>query len=146
MDHLQTVRRILGESRVIAIVGLSANWRRPSHGVAKYLLERGYQVIPVNPAYPEVLGQKCYPSLREIPDQVDIVDCFRRSEEIMPHAEDAIAIGAKLLWMQIGVINEAAAAKARRAGLEVVIDRCLKTEHARWFGRLSGAGLKSISS
>ena len=130
MDDIQTLRRILKENRVIAVVGLSAKRHRPSYSVAQYLLEHGYRVIPVNPSYQEVLGQKCYPSLRDIPERVDIVDCFRRSAEIMPVAEDAIAIGAKVLWMQIGVINEAAAEKARKAGLEVVMDRCIKIEYA----------------
>ena len=131
MDDITTLRRILKENRVIAVVGLSAKRHRPSHSVAKYLLEHGYRVIPVNPSYQEVLGQKCYPSLRDIPERVDIVDCFRRSAEIMPVAEDAIAVGAKVLWMQIGVINEAAAEKARKAGLDVVMDRCIEIEYAR---------------
>lgn len=131
MDDIATLRRILKENRVIAVVGLSAKQHRPSHSVAKYLLEHGYRVIPVNPAYQEVLGQKCYPSLRDVPERVDIVDCFRRSAEIMPVAEDAIAVGAKVLWMQIGVINEAAAEKARKAGLDVVMDRCIEIEYAR---------------
>ena len=130
MDDITTLRRILTENRVIAVVGLSAKRHRPSYSVAKYLLEHGYRVIPVNPSYQEVLGQKCYPSLRDIPERVDIVDCFRRSAEIMPVAEDAIAVGAKVLWMQIGVINEAAAEKARKAGLDVVMDRCIKIEYA----------------
>ena len=130
MDDITTLRRILTENRVIAVVGLSAKRHRPSYSVAKYLLEHGYRVIPVNPAYPEVLGQKCYPSLRDIPEKIDIVDCFRRSAEIVPIAEEAIAVGAKVLWMQIGVINEAAAEKARKAGLDVVMDRCIKIEYA----------------
>jgi len=131
MNDIPMLRRILKENRVIAVVGLSAKRHRPSHSVAKYLLEHGYRVIPVNPSYQEVLGQKCYPSLRDIPERVDIVDCFRRSAEIMPVAEDAIAVGAKVLWMQIGVINEAAAEKARKAGLDVVMDRCIEIEYAR---------------
>ena len=134
MDDIPTLRRILKDYRVIAVVGLSAKLHRPSYSVAKYLLEHGYRVIPVNPSYQEVLGQKCYPSLRDIPEKIDIVDCFRRSEAIMPLAEDAIAIGAKVLWMQIGVINEAAAEKARKAGLEVVMDRCIEIEYARLCG------------
>ena len=143
MDDIPTLRRILKESRVIAMVGLSANWYRPSFFAAKYMLDHGYRVIPVNPSYQEVLGQKCYPALRDIPEQVDLVDCFRKSEEIMPLAEDAIAIGAKALWMQIGVINEAAAAKARAAGLDVVINRCVKIEYARLFGGLGWAGVNT---
>ena len=143
MNDIQTLRRILKENHVIAMVGLSANWYRPSYFAAKYMLDHGYRVIPVNPSYQEVLGQKCYPALRDIPEKVDIVDCFRKSEEIMPLAEDAIAIGAKVLWMQIGVINEAAAEKARKAGLDVVMNRCVKIEYARLFGGLSWAGVNT---
>ena len=117
---INTLRRILKQYKTIAVVGLSANWHRPSSFAAKYMQEHGYRVIPVNPMYKEVLGEKCYPSLRDIPDKVDIVDCFRKSEDIEPIADEAIAIGAKVLWMQIGVMNEKAAEKARKAGLEVV--------------------------
>ena len=147
-EDINTLRRILRESKALAVVGLSANWWRPSYFAAKYMLDHGYTVIPVNPQYHEVLGQKCYASLREIPKQVDIVDCFRKSAEIESLADEAIAIGAKVLWMQLGVINEAAAEKARRAGLEVVMDRCVKIEHARLFGGLHWAGVntKIISS
>jgi len=140
---IPTLRRILKENHVIAMVGLSANWYRPSFFAAKYMLDHGYRVIPVNPAYQEVLGHKCYPSLKDIPAKVDIVDCFRKSEEIVPLAEDAIAIGAKALWMQIGVVNEAAADKARKAGLDVVMDRCVKIEYARLFGGLNWAGVNT---
>ena len=143
MDDIQTLRRILKDNRVIAMVGLSANWYRPSYFAAKYLLDHGYRVIPVNPSYQEVLGQKCYATLRDIPGKIDLVDCFRKSEEIMPLAEDAIAIGAKALWMQIGVINAAAAAKARKAGLDVVMNRCMKIEYARLFGGLNWAGVNT---
>ena len=143
MSDIQTLRRILKENHVIAMVGLSANWYRPSYFAAKYMLDHGYRVIPVNPSYKEVLGQKCYPSLKDIPEKVDIVDCFRKSGEIMPLAEDAVAIGAKALWMQIGVINEAAAEKARKAGLDVVMDHCVKIEYARLFGGLSWAGVNT---
>jgi len=143
MDDIPTLRRILKENHVIAMVGLSANWYRPSFFAAKYMLDHGYRVIPVNPAYQEVLGQKCYPSLKDIPEKVDIVDCFRKSEEIVPLAEDAIAIGARALWMQIGVVNEAAADKARKAGLDVVMDRCVKIEYARLFGGLNWAGVNT---
>jgi hypothetical protein len=142
-DDIQTLRRILHENRVIAVVGLSANWYRPSFFAAKYMLQHGYTIIPVNPAYQEVLGQKCYARLRDIPGKVDIVDCFRKTEEIGPIAEDAIAIGAKVLWQQLGVRNEAAAAKAEAAGLDTVIDRCVKIEHARLFGGLNWAGVNT---
>ena len=125
------MRRVLGESRIIAMVGLSANATRPSHAVAKYLLAHGYTVIPVNPGEQEILGQRCYASLAEIPQKVDIVDCFRKSEEIPPLAQAAIDIGAKVLWLQLDVINEAAARLASAAGLDVVMDRCIKIDHAR---------------
>ena len=140
---IATLRRILGTCRSIAVVGLSANWYRPSFFAAKYMLDHGYTVIPVNPAYGEVLGQKCYARLQDIPVPVDIVDCFRRSEEIPAIAEDAIAIGAKVLWMQLGVVNETAKARARAAGLEVVMDRCVKIEHARLFGGLNWIGVNT---
>ena len=113
-DDINTLRRILKETRTIAVVGLSATWWRPSYFAAKYLQEHGYRIIPVNPQYQEVLGEKCYPNLRAIPDRVDVVDCFRKSDEIPPLADDAIAIGAKVLWLQIGVINPAAAEKAQK--------------------------------
>jgi predicted CoA-binding protein len=143
VDDIPTLRRILNGNRVIAMVGLSANWYRPSYFAAKYMLDHGYRVIPVNPSYQEVLGQKCYPGLRDIPDKIDIVDCFRKSEEIGPLADDAIAIGAKVLWMQIGVVNEAAAEKAARAGLDVVMNRCVKIEYARLFGGLNWFGVNT---
>jgi uncharacterized protein len=143
VDDIPTLRRILNDNRVIAMVGLSANWYRPSYFAAKYMLDRGYRVIPVNPSYEEVLGQKCYARLRDIPEKIDIVDCFRKSDEIMPLADDAIAIGAKVLWMQIGVINEAAAQKAVQAGLEVVMNRCVKIEYARLFGGLNWCGVNT---
>jgi hypothetical protein len=142
-DDIQTLRRILRENRVIAVVGLSANWYRPSYFTAKYMLEHGYTIVPVNPAYTEVLGQKCYASLRDIPAKVDIVDCFRKTAEILPIAEDAIAIGAKVLWQQLGVTNEEAARKAEAAGLDTVMDRCVKIEHARLFGGLNWAGVNT---
>ncbi|CAG1006644.1 putative protein YccU [Burkholderiales bacterium] len=125
------LRELLAQTRTIAVVGLSPNPLRPSHGVAAYLQRAGYRVIPVNPACTEVLGERCYASLRDIPEKVDIVDCFRRSEEILPLAREAIAIGAKALWMQLGVQHDEAAALARAAGLTVVCNRCLKIEHAR---------------
>jgi predicted CoA-binding protein len=147
-EDINTLRRILKQSRTIAVVGLSADWWRPSYFAAKYMQEHGYRVIPVNPSWQQILGEKCYASLRDVPEPVDIVDCFRKSEDIGPIAEDAIAVGAKVLWMQLGVINHAAAEKARAAGLEVVMDRCVKIEHARLFGGLNWVGVntKVISS
>ena len=143
MDDINTLRRILGENRVIAIVGLSADWYRPSYFAAKYMREHGYRIIPVNPRYPEILGEKCYGSLRDIPEKVQIVDVFRKTQDVPPVAEDAIAIGAKVLWQQLGVKNEAAAARARAAGLETIMDRCVKIEHARLFGGLNWAGVNT---
>lgn len=134
MNDTATLRRILKETRTIAVVGLSADRLRPSHVVAKYMQEHGYRIIPVNPKYQEVLGEKCYPNLRSIPGPVDMVDVFRKSDDVGPVAADAIAIGAKTLWLQIGVINEAAARSAEAAGLTVVRDRCIEIE----YGRLSG--------
>ena len=143
MDDINTLRRILKESRTIAVVGLSADWYRPSYFAAKYMQEHGYRVIPVNPKYGEILGQKCYNSLREIPEKVDLVDVFRKTEDVMPVAEDAIAIRAKVLWQQLGVRNQAAAAKARAAGLDAVVDHCVKIEHARLFGGLNWVGVNT---
>jgi len=140
---IPTLRRILGTCKTIAVVGLSANWYRPSYFAAKYMLDHGYTVIPVNPAYTEVLGQKCYRSLADIPVSVDMVDCFRKSEEIPALADEAIAIGARVLWMQLGVISEPARRKALDAGLEVVMDRCVKIEHARLFGGLNWIGVNT---
>ena len=105
MDDINTLRRILRESHIIAVVGLSADWYRPSYFAAKYMQEHGYRIVPVNPKYKEILGEKCYPSLREVPEKIDIVDVFRKSADVMPIAQDAIAIGAKVLWQQLGVKN-----------------------------------------
>jgi len=143
MDDINTLRRILRQSRTIAVVGLSADWYRPSYFAAKYMQEHGYRVIPVNPKYPEILGEKCYRSLRDVPEKVDLVDVFRKTENVMPIADDAIAIGAKVLWQQLGVKNEAAAAKASAAGLEAVMDRCVKIEHGRLFGGLNWVGVNT---
>ena len=140
---IPTLRRILHDGRTVAVVGLSANWHRPSNFAAKYLQDHGYRVIPVNPAYQEVLGERCYPDLKSIPEPVDVVDVFRRAEEVPAIAADAIAIGARVLWLQIGVIHAAAAATARAAGLDVVMDRCMKIEHARLFGGLNFIGVNT---
>ena len=142
-DDINSLRRILRESRTIAVVGLSADWYRPSYFAAKYMQEHGYRIVPVNPKYREILGEKCYPSLREVPEKIDIVDVFRKTADVMPIAEDAIAISAKVLWQQLGVKNEAAAAKAHAAGLDAVMDRCVKIEHARLMGGLNWAGVNT---
>ena len=127
------------------MVGLSADWFRPSYFAAKYMQEHGYRVIPVNPRYAgkDVLGERCYASLAEIPHKVDIVDVFRRTEDVPPVADDAIRIGARVLWQQIGVTNAAAAEKARAAGLDAIMDRCVKIEHARLFGGLNWVGVNT---
>jgi len=135
--------RILRETHTIAMVGLSSNPFRPSHFAAIYMLSEGYNVIPVNPREQEILGRRCYPSLRDIPERVDLVDIFREPSAVPPIVEEAIAIGAKVVWMQLGVINETAARRAREAGLEVVMDACVKIEHARFFGGLSTIGLNT---
>jgi len=143
MDDINTLRRILRDCRVIAVVGLSANWHRPSHFAAKYMQQHGYRVIPVNPQYQEVLGEKCYATLRHIPGKVDLVDVFRKTSEVLPIAEDALAIGARVLWQQLGVRNQAAADLARARGLESVMDRCVKIEHGRLFGGLGWVGVNT---
>jgi predicted CoA-binding protein len=143
MDDINTLRRILRESRTLAVVGLSADWFRPSYFAAKYMQEHGYRIIPVNPKYESILGEKCYKSLRDIPGKVDLVDIFRKTQDVMPIAEEAIAIGAKVLWQQLGVKNEAAAAKALAAGMEAVMDRCVKIEHGRLFGGLNWVGVNT---
>ena len=138
-----TIQRVLHSARTIAIVGLSRNDLRASFFVGYYLKRHGYRVIPVNPMYEEILGEKCYKSVRDIPEPVDVVDCFRKSAEIPALAEDAIAVGAKVLWMQLGVRNAEARARAEAAGLEVVEDRCVKIEHGRFFGGLGWAGVNT---
>ncbi len=127
--------RILNSSRTIAIVGLSSKPDQPSYRVASYLKEQGYKMIPVNPAEQEILGERCYPDLASIPESIDVVDVFRRSEKVPPIVEEAIRIGANAVWMQEGVINEEAAARARKAGLMVVMDKCMRKEHQRLHGR-----------
>ncbi len=142
MDN-NTLRRILDESKTVAMVGLSGNWYRPSYFAAKYLLDRGYQVIPVNPNYEEVLGQKCYPDLASIPQQIDIVDLFQRAEQVPQFVQPAIDLGAKVLWLQLGITHDEAAKKATEAGLDVVQDRCMKIEYARLFGGLNWSGVNT---
>jgi predicted CoA-binding protein len=148
MSTVAELRRILKGSHTIAVVGLSADWFRPSYFAAKYMQEHGYRIIPVNPKYSEILGERCYPDLASISEPVDIVDVFRKSEDCVPIARDAVAIGAKTLWLQIGVINEDARNFAEEAGLSVVINRCVKIEYARLFGGLNwfGVNTKIISS
>jgi predicted CoA-binding protein len=148
MSTIAQLRRILKENHTIAIVGLSADWYRPSYFAAKYMQEHGFKIIPVNPKYTEILGEKCYPDLKSIPEKVDMVDVFRKSADCAPIALEAVAIGAKTLWLQIGVENDAARDTAESAGLEFVQNRCVKIEYARLFGGLSwfGVNTRIISS
>ena len=143
VDDIVGLRRILTQQRTIAVVGLSAQWHRPSYFAAKYMQDHGYRIIPVNPNYGEVLGQRCYPGITDIPEQVGIVDCFRKASEMVPIARDAVAIGAKVLWMQLGIRNDEAARIAVDAGLDVVVDHCVKIEYARIMGGLNWAGVNT---
>lgn len=134
---------VLQRYRRIAMVGLSSNPYRPSHFAAIYMRAEGYTIIPVNPREQEILGLRCYPSLRDIPEPVEIVDIFREPKAVPALVEEAIAIGAKVVWLQLGVIHLEAAQRAREAGLEVVMDACVKIEHARFFGGLNTIGLNT---
>ncbi len=135
------IKHIIKASHTVAVVGLSPKRDRPSHQVARYLQEAGYRIVPVNPACAAILGEPCYPDLCSVPVPIDIVDVFRRPEDVEPIVYEAIAVGAKLVWMQIGVVNEAAARLAEEAGLLVVMDRCLKIEMERLRGPLSRCSL-----
>lgn len=152
MNSVEQLRKIFKQSHTIAVVGLSAEWSRPSYFAAKYMQEHGFRVIPVNPRYAAsatpILGKRCYAELADIPEPVDIVDVFRRSEDVLPIAQQAVQIGAKCLWQQLGVINLEADQLARGAGLESVMDRCVKIEYARLFGGLNlvGVDTKIISA
>ncbi len=148
MTDTNTLRRILTDSSTVAVVGLSAKWHRPSFFVAKYLLDHGFTVVPVNPNYDEVLGQKCYPDLASIPQSVDIVDLFQRPQTAPGYARQAIAIGARVLWLQLSVTSEEARRIAEDGNLEFVENKCVKIEHGRIFGGLNfmGVDTKIISS
>lgn len=142
-DDISSLRRILKSCKTIAVVGLSAEWHRPSFFAAKYMQQHGYRIVPVNPKYPEILGETSYARLEDIPFPVDMVDVFRREADVPPIARSAVAIGAKCLWQQLGVKSAEADASARAAGLESVMDRCVKIEHARLFGGLHWAGVNT---
>ena len=153
-DTISTLRDVLTRCRTLAVVGLSPQWHRPSHFAAKYMQAHGYRVIPINPLVAQeggsILGERAYASVREADaavraegGRIDLVDCFRKSEDIPPLAHDAVAIGARCLWLQLGVENEAAAELAEAAGLQVVRNRCVKIEHARLFGGLGWAGVNT---
>ena len=126
---MNTVQDILEKSKVIAVVGLSPKPHRDSHEVARYMQDNGYRIIPVYPRADSILGEKVYPDLKSIPEEVDVVDIFRKSQDVPPVVDEAIEIGAKAVWMQLGIVHEGAAAKAREAGLGVVMDRCMLVEH-----------------
>jgi len=143
VDDIHGIRNILTENKVLAVVGLSANESRPSFFAAKYMQDHGYRVIPVNPRYEEILGERCYPDLESIPVPVDIVDVFQRPDRVMPTVQSAIDIKAKVLWLQLGVVNNEAVVLAEGAGLEVVMDRCVKIEYARLFGGLGFIGVST---
>ena len=143
VDHIAGLRGILARTKTIAVVGLSANWYRPSFFAAKYLQEHGYRIVPVNPTYEEVLGERCYPSVSAIPHDVDVVDGFRKATEMPALAREAVDKGAKVLWMQLGIRSDEAARIASDAGLDVVVDRCMKIEHARILGGLNWAGVNT---
>jgi hypothetical protein len=147
-DDISSLRRILKSCKTIAVVGLSAEWHRPSFFAAKYMQQHGYRIVPVNPKYPEILGETSYARLEDIPFPVDMVDVFRREADVPPIARSAVAIGAKCLWQQLGVKSAEADAIAGAAGLDSVMDRCVKIEHARLFGGLHWAGVntKVVSS
>jgi len=127
-----TLQQIFSDYRTIAVVGLSPKTNRPSNQVAAYLQQAGYRIIPVNPGQSTILGEKCYPDLRAIPEQVEVVDIFRRSDQVEPIVRDAVAIGARVIWMQQGITNEEAAAFADQAGLTVIMDRCMKVDHMQF--------------
>lgn len=144
-NDLHALRRILKSCRTIAVVGLSADWHRPSFFAAKYMQSHGYTIVPVNPRYAgqTILDATCYASLLDIPHPVDMVDVFRRSEDVLPIAQQALQIGARCLWQQLGVHNQEAHAVARAAGMGTVVNRCVKIEHARLFGGLNWVGVNT---
>ena len=144
-NDLHALRRILTTCRTIAVVGLSAEWHRPSYFAAKYMQSHGFRIVPVNPRYVggQVLGENCYASLSDIPFKVAMVDVFRRAEDVLPIAQQAVQIGALCLWQQLGVANPEADALARQAGLDSVTNRCVKIEHARLFGGLNWVGVNT---
>lgn len=145
MDTITELRNILRDHRTIAVVGLSAEWHRPSYFAAKYMQSHGYRIVPVNPRYAgsQILGETVFADLAQIPFPVDMVDVFRRTEDALPIAQQAIAIGARCLWQQIGVVNQQADQLAREAGMDSVLDRCVKIEHARIFGGLNWVGVNT---
>ena len=143
MSDIRILKQVLKQHRTIAVVGLSADWFRPSYFAAKYMQAHGYKIVPVNPKYPSILDETCYPSLADIPFPVDIVDVFRKPAETPTIARQAVDIGAKVLWLQLGVVNDDARAIADKTGLTFIMDRCVKIEHARLFGGLGWFGVNT---
>ena len=139
----KTILGTLNGARTVAIVGLSKDPLRPSSFIGYYLKRHGYRIVPVNPREPQILGEKSYPSLKDIPFPVDVVDVFRRPDAVPDIARDAVAIGAKALWLQFGVVSAEGARIAEAAGLAVVMDRCMKVEHARYLGRMHWLGFNT---
>ncbi len=139
----QEIRKILNDCKTIAMVGLSGNWYRPSYFAAKYLIDRGYRVIPVNPNYDEILGQRCVPELASIDEPVDVVNLFQKAELMPQFVQSASDLGASVFWMQLDLINEEAAREAGNRNLTVVMDRCMKIEYARLFGGLTWSGVNT---
>lgn len=135
MDSDQTLKEILLSTKTIASVGMSSNPGKASFGVGAYLMDQGYQVFPVNPTTDEILGEKAYPDLESIPENIDVVQVFRRPEDVPSVVEAAIKVGAKVVWMQLEIVNEEAAQTAREAGLQVVMDHCMRVEHMRLIGQ-----------
>lgn len=142
-QNVLSIRELLGAAKVVAIVGLSTEKTKASNMVASYLLDEGYQVIPVNPRAPEILGLQSYPDLASIPEKVDIVDIFRPSSEVAAIVDQAISIGAKAVWMQLRIVDLVAATRAQDAGLEAIVDKCIKMEHGRYGGALHWAGMNT---
>jgi uncharacterized protein len=134
MNSDEMMKEILLSARTVASVGLSGNEEKVSNGVGAYLLEHGYEVIPVNPTTDEILGKKSYPDLSSVPEKIDVVQVFRRPEDVPPVVDEAIKVGAKVVWMQEGIVNEEAAQKAREAGIQVVMDACMRATHKRLIG------------
>ncbi len=143
VDDIAGLRRVLDGCRTIAVVGLSAEWHRPSYFAAKYMQQQGYRIVPVNPRYDAILGERCYASLEEIPFAVDMVDVFRKAADVPPVARSAVAIGARCLWQQLGVHSAEGVQIATDGGLDAVVDRCVKIEHARLFGGLNWVGVNT---
>ncbi len=131
-EEQQTIEKILREARTVATVGLSEDTSKPAHTVPAYLLAQGYHVVPVNPTIETVLGEKAYASLTDVPEAIDVVQIFRRSDYVGPIVDEAIRVGAKAVWMQVGIADEEAAARARAAGLDVVMNQCMRVQHIRW--------------